>query len=345
MKVIVAGASGYVGGELLRLLLQHPHVEVVGASSDTHATKRILSIHPHLRGLTDLRFCKTVELPEADFAFVALPHGKSFALTQQWAQSGTKIVNKSGDFRLANVQEYAHWYRALHPNPDLQKEFVYGLPELFGEKIAHAQLVAAPGCLATATILAAYPLVEAQLIDKKKIIAEGKIGSSAAGANPALSTHHALRSGVMRSYQAVGHRHTPEIEQALSISKPCQVMLSATAVEAVRGILVTLHGLLTQPVTEKEIWKAYRHAYAGKPFIRLIKDEQSLFGLPEPKLVMGTNYCDIGFALDENRSRVVGISALDNLMKGGAGQGVQCMNLMCGFPEETGLTFTGIHPS
>lgn len=345
MKVTVAGSSGYIGGELLRLLLQHPRVEVVGASSDTHATKRITLIHPHLRGLTELRFCKTNALPEADFAFMALPHGKSFELTQQLAQSGTKIVNKSGDFRLANAQEYAHWYHTPHPNPELQKEFVYGLPELFGEKIAHAQLVAAPGCLATATILAAYPLVAAHLIDEQKIIVEGKIGSSAAGATPELSTHHALRSGVMRSYKAVGHRHTPEIEQVLSTSKPCQVMLSATAVEAVRGILVTLHGMLTRPISEKDIWKAYRNAYAGKRFIRLIKDEQSLFGLPEPKLVMGTNYCDIGFALDVRNQRIVVLSALDNLMKGGAGQGVQCMNLMCGFPEETGLTFSGIHPS
>lgn len=382
MKVIVAGASGYIGGELLRLLLKHPHVEVAGASSDSNAGKRFSSVHPNLR-FSDKRFCRVSDLPEADFAFLALPHAHSFDLTKRLAQTGVSIVNKSGDFRLADPDQYRRWYKIAHPEPELQKKFVYGLPELFGDQIAKAKLVAAPGCLATATTLAAYPLVASGLVDPQKIVAEGKIGSSAAGASPDLSTHHPLRSGVMRSYKPSGHRHTPEIEQALSMAlnqtkknpnpnpapaapqaalaqtqppvpaSPApaigasfspRILLSATAVETVRGILCTAHGFLNQPVEEIDIWRAYRSAYADKRFVRIIKDDASLHGLPEPKLVRGTNYCDVGFALDARNHRVVSLSALDNLMKGGAGQGVQCMNLMNGFPEDAGLGFEGLHP-
>lgn len=342
LKVSVIGASGYIGGELLRLLVQHPHVEVVNASSDSNAGRLASKVHPQLRGQTELRFCKANETADSDFVFIAVPHAQSFEITKRFADSGVRIVNKSGDFRLHSAAAYEKWYHTRHPFPELLEEFVYGIPELFGEQIAKSRLVAAPGCIATATILGSYPLAAQGIIDHSRIVAEAKIGSSAAGNAVDLSTHHPVRSGVMRSYKPVGHRHTAEIEQALG--KNSRVMLSATAVQAVRGVLSTVQGFLSRPVAEVDVWKAFRKQYSGKRFVRFVNDSESVFSFPEPKLLSGTNYCDIGFALDASNNRLVVMSALDNLMKGGAGQGVQCMNLMCGFKEDDGLAFNGLFP-
>lgn len=347
INVAVIGGRGYIGGELARLLLFHPEVNLTNITSETNKGKKLSRMHPNLRGLTDLKFSSVSDVKDADVVFLAVPHGKSFPIVKEFAEIGCKIINKSADFRLNDVNAYKEWYSVEHPYPELQKKFVYGLPELHREEIRKANLVSGPGCIATATILGLYPLMQEGLIDGR-IIADAKIGSSAAGVNANPSTHHAERSRAIRSYKPVRHRHSAEILQEASAGKNLELHLTATSVETVRGILSTIHCFPNNERDEKEVkeidlWKAYRKHYSERRFVRIVKEEGSIHKYPEPKILSGSNYCDIGFEMEEGR-RIIALSALDNLMKGGAGQGIQCMNLMLGFNEETGLEFPGLHP-
>jgi N-acetyl-gamma-glutamyl-phosphate/LysW-gamma-L-alpha-aminoadipyl-6-phosphate reductase len=223
--------------------------------------------------------------------------------------------------------------------------FVYGVPELHRQEIAQAKRVSGAGCEATAAILGLYPLARAGLLSAATpIVLEAKIGSSAAGNKPSLASHHPERHGVLRSFEPTGHRHTAEVIQELSGDTPLNVHFSATAVEMVRGVLVTAHVFLQRPTSDRELWGIYRDAYQQEPFMRLVKERRGVYRYPEPKLLSGTNFCDIGFEADPHSDRVVILSALDNLVKGGAGNGVQAMNCMFGFEETSGLTFPGLHP-
>ena len=340
MKVGIVGGSGYTGGELLRLLLRHPKVEVAQVTSDSMAGKPIGRAHPNLRKVTDLTFTPHSDLEPCDLLFLAMPHGRSMGRMSQFLVRAGKVIDLSADFRLKDRALYREYYGVEHPCPDLLAQSVYGLPELHREAIRQATLVSGPGCIATAAILAIHPLAKAGLIDPERLVVDAKTGSSAGGVDGGTASQHPERSGVMRIYAPVGHRHTAEIEQETGV----KVALSCHAVEAVRGILATCHAFLQDSVTSKDLWRVYREAYQGEPFVRIVTEAAGLYRYPEPKILAGTNFCDLGFALDAHANRVVAVAALDNLMKGAAGTAVQCMNLVAGYPETMGLDFLGLHP-
>ena len=340
MKVGIVGGSGYTGGELLRLLLRHPKVEVAQVTSDSMAGKPICRAHPNLRKVTDLTFTPHSDLEPCDLLFLAMPHGRSMGRMSDFLVRAGKVIDLSADFRLKDPALYREYYGVEHPRPDLLAQSVYGLPELHREAIRQATLVSGPGCIATAAILAVHPLAKAGLIDPKRLVVDAKTGSSAGGVDGGVASQHPERSGVMRIYAPAGHRHTAEIEQETGV----KVALSCHAVEAVRGILATCHAFLQDSVTSKDLWRVYREAYRGEPFVRIVTEAAGLYRYPEPKILAGTNFCDVGFALDAHANRVVSVAALDNLMKGAAGTAVQCMNLVAGYPETMGLDFLGLHP-
>jgi len=340
MKVGIVGGSGYTGGELLRLLLRHPKVEVAQVTSDSMAGKPIGRAHPNLRKVTDLSFTPHADLEPCDLLFLAMPHGRSMGRMSDFLVRAGKVIDLSADFRLKDPALYREYYGVEHPRPDLLAQSVYGMPELHREAIRQATLVSGPGCIATAAILAIHPLAKAGLIDPERLVVDAKTGSSAGGVDGGTAAQHPERSGVMRIYAPAGHRHTAEIEQETGV----KVALSCHAVEAVRGILATCHAFLQESVTWKDLWRVYREAYHGEPFVRIVTEAAGLYRYPEPKILAGTNFCDLGFALDAHANRVVAVAALDNLMKGAAGTAVQCMNLVAGYPETMGLDFLGLHP-
>ncbi|MEM1515495.1 MAG: N-acetyl-gamma-glutamyl-phosphate reductase [Candidatus Bathyarchaeia archaeon] len=349
MRVGVFGASGYVGGELLRILLSHPNVEVTVATSNMYAGEYIYRVHPNLRGQTILKFSKPDSDKIADsceILFIATPHGVSSKIVPGLLEVGLRIIDLSADFRLKNPEDYLKWYGWVHSSPELLKKSVYGLPEIHREEIRKAQLVAVPGCMATAGILALAPIIKSGKIERNRIVVDFKVGSSGAGARPSISTHHAEHYSIVRPYKPVGHRHTAEIEQELSTlcGEKVIVSMSAHAVNIVRGILGTCHTFLTESMSSTEVWRIYRGFYSKEPFIRLIRDIKGLCRYPDPKIVVGSNYCDIGFELDEHTGRLVLLSAIDNLMKGAAGTAVQDMNIMCGWDEREGLHYSALHP-
>jgi N-acetyl-gamma-glutamyl-phosphate/LysW-gamma-L-alpha-aminoadipyl-6-phosphate reductase len=254
--------------------------------------------------------------------------------------TGGIVIDLSADFRLRDAGAYPTYYSTEHPDPELLEEAVYGLPEIHREQIRTARLIAVPGCIATASILALKPLAIAGLLDPEHVVVDAKTGSSASGQEPGPAGIHAERSGVIRAYAPAGHRHTAEIEQETGL----RVALSCHAVEAVRGILSTCHGFWTRPVDDKELWRTYRAAYGNEPFVRIVHEVDGIHREPEPKILSGTNYCDVGFAPDPHGRRVVALGAIDNLGKGAAGNAVQCLNVRAGFPETTALDFLGLHP-
>jgi LysW-gamma-L-alpha-aminoadipyl-6-phosphate/LysW-L-glutamyl-5-phosphate reductase len=340
MKVAVVGGSGYVGGELLRLLLRHPEAEVVQVTSDSMAGKPVGRAHPNLRKATSLVFTPHSALGRADATFLATPHGESMGRVPALLDSGGLLFDLAADHRLKDPAEYPRYYGRPHPHPELLARSVYGLPELHREALRTAPIVAVPGCIATAAILAIRPLADAGLVGAPPVVVDAKSGSSASGRDTGPAGLHAERSGVMRAYAPTGHRHTAEIEQETGL----QVALSCHAVEAVRGVLATAHVMTNRDVEEKELWRAYRAAYGNEPFVRVVHESEGLFREPEPKILQGTNFCDVGFDVDPHTRRIVALAALDNLMKGAAGAAVQCFNLRAGFAETTGLEFLGLHP-
>ncbi len=335
----IVGASGYSGGELLRLLLFHQHVQVQQATSERLAGKFVHKAHPNLRQVSSLKFSAAAELEPCDVLFLCLPHGSALARIDEFRGLAGRLVDLSSDFRLRDASAYLKWYGREHPRPDLLRTFSYGIPELHREAIKRASHVACAGCNATATILALHPLYRRGFVESA--VVEVKAGSSEAGNVASDASHHPERSGAVRSYKPAGHRHVAEIIQELGSEN---IHFSATSIEMVRGILATCHAFLTEPLEEKQIWRIYREAYADEPFVRLVKERSGIHRYPEPKLLSGTNYCDIGFERDLDSNRLVVISAIDNLMKGAAGQAVQVFNLMHGLPETTGLEFPGLHP-
>lgn len=342
LSVSIVGGSGYVGGELLRLLLFHPRVRIKQITSASQAGKFVHSAHPNLRAVTDLQFAHPDSLEPTDLLFLAQPHGYTAGKIEAFARSAAYLIDTSADFRLRNPDNYAQWYGAPHPNPAWLDKFVYGLPERYREQLAGANYVSGVGCNATVTNLALLPLAQVGLLNGGRVVADIKVGSSEGGARPNEGSHHPERSGAVRSFKPTGHRHQAEVQQALGDA--FELYMSVTSIELIRGALVTAHCLINQNLDEKELWKIYRRAYKNEPFIRLVKQKTGIFRYPDPKLLPGTNYCDIGFEVEENRNRVVIIAAIDNLMKGAAGSAVQSMNVMLGWPETTGLEFPGLHP-
>ncbi|PDV96858.1 N-acetyl-gamma-glutamyl-phosphate reductase [Candidatus Chloroploca asiatica] len=342
LRVSVVGASGYVGGELLRLLLWHPEVAVIQATSGRNAGRYLHQVHPNLRGRSKVQFVHPDRLEPCDLLFLALPHGEAAQAIERYAGLAPRLIDCSADFRLRDPALYARWYREEHPAPAWLDRFVYGLPEVSREALRGVNYASGVGCNATATNLALLPLVQAGLVDEQRpVIVEIKVGSSEGGATSSDSSHHPERAGAVRSFAPVGHRHTAEVEMITGLTN---VHLSVTSVELVRGALATAHVFANRPVTEKDLWQAYRAFAATQPFVRIVKERQGIYRYPEPKILAGSNFADLGFTLDEATGRIVSICALDNLMKGAAGSAVQCMNLMAGFAEAEGLDFPGLHP-
>jgi [amino group carrier protein]-6-phospho-L-2-aminoadipate/5-phospho-L-glutamate reductase len=351
VKVGVLAASGYIGGELLRLLLQHPEVDISVATSRKYAGEYVFRVHPNLRGITDLKFVPldpSKLTASVDVVFAALPHGESVKVVPQLADAGLRVVDLSADFRLSDKNQYPTWYGYDHPRSDLLEKFVFAVPEINREEVKGARLVSSPGCMAITTILALAPLLKEKSlgIDRDHIVVDAKIGSSGAGGRPSIYTHFSERFNVVRPYKPAGHRHSAEIEQVLDAmaGEQVKVSMSAHAVNMVRGILSTSHLFTAGQVKPIDIWKAYRAMYADSFFVRLVRDKQGPFRLPDPKLVIGSNFCDIGFEIEERTGRIVALSATDNLIKGAAGNAIQSMNLMLGFDEKTGLGMAPLHP-
>jgi N-acetyl-gamma-glutamyl-phosphate/LysW-gamma-L-alpha-aminoadipyl-6-phosphate reductase len=346
----VLAASGYIGGELLRLLLQHPEVELAVATSRKYAGEYVFRVHPNLRGITELKFTALdkSKLTDLDVVFAALPHGESVKIVPELADSGLRVVDLSADFRLADKTQYPTWYGYEHPRPDLLEKFILSIPEINRDKVKGARLVSSPGCMAITTILGLAPLLKEKSlgIDRAHIVVDAKIGSSGAGGKPSLSTHFSERYNVVRPYKPAGHRHSAEIEQVLAsmAGEQVKVSMSAHAVNMVRGILSTSHMFTGNPLKPIDIWKAYRTMYSESFFVRLVRDKQGPFRLPDPKLVIGSNFCDVGFEIEERTGRIVALSATDNLIKGAAGNAVQSMNLMLGFDEKEGIAMAPLHP-
>jgi len=347
LRVSVVGASGYVGGELLRLLLWHPEVTVQQATSGRNTGRYLHQVHPNLRSSavskrTAIQFVHPDKLEECDLLFLALPHGQAARAIERYAGLAPRIIDCSADFRLCDVATYQRWYGSPHPAPDWLERFVYGLPETNREALRGANYASGVGCNATATNLALLPLVQAELIDPARpVLVEVKVGSSEGGAEASDSSHHPERAGVVRSFAPVGHRHTSEVHLVTGLT---DVHMSVTSVELVRGALATAQVFAGRTLAEKDLWQAYRAFAREQSFVRIVKERSGIHRFPEPKLVAGSNFADIGFALDVESGRIVSICAIDNLMKGAAGSAVQCMNLMCGFDETAGLEFSGLHP-
>ncbi len=342
VKAGIVGASGYTGGELLRLLLGHPEIEVIQATSERHVGEYVYSLHPHLRKRTTMQFVSRQVLQPCDVLFLALPHGEAQKEIERYAGLAGKIVDLSADFRLKDPALYKKWYQHDHQAPLWLGKFVYGLPEFHREEMRKANYISGVGCNATAANLALAPLVRGGLIDlARPVIVDVKVGSSEAGASPNAGSHHPERAGVIRTYAPSGHRHTAEVIQELNLA---DVHLTITSVDLVRGALAAAHSFAKPGVTEKDLWRAFRAFAKEEPFIRIVKEKTGVHRVPDPKILAGSNYVDVGFELDPDTGRIVAMAAIDNLMKGASGSAVQALNVMYGFPETTGLEFSGLHP-
>jgi len=342
IRVSIVGGSGYIGGELLRILLFHPHVEVMQVTSRTKVGTAVAEAHPNLRNTTPISFTHPDELHPCDVLFLALPHGKVAAQIESYSELAEYIIDTSADFRLRQADAYQRWYGSNHPAKEWLSNFIYGLPERHRDALSTATYISGVGCNATALNLALGPLADAGWLEQ--VVADIKVGSSEAGAALRPGSHHPERNGAVRVYSTGAHRHLAEVEQSLG-SFP--IHLTVTAIEMVRGVHLTAQCFLNPelgPVDKRQVWGLYRQAYGTEPFVRIVSKKQGLYRYPEPKILIGSNYCDIGFALSEGGTRIVVMAALDNLMKGGAGSAVQAMNIMLGYDERAGLEFPGLHP-
>ncbi len=342
IRVTVIGGSGYTGGELIRILLSHPEVDVLQVTSRTHLGEFVYQVHPNMRKQTQLKFTDPSTLESTDLLFLAQPHGEAQKRIEFYSQLSPKIIDLSADFRIHDPVIYQRWYKTPHLAPEWLSKFVYGLPELHREELKNACYVSGVGCNATATILALLPFQHTDLLKGNDIIrVEIKVGSSESGADGNPSTHHPERSGVVRTYSPFGHRHTAEVIQELGIEN---ISLTMSSVDLVRGVMATAHLRNFSHIPQKELWGYYRKIATENPFLRVAKEQRGIYRVPEPKILAGSNYADIGFEYDPDHEHIVAMCAIDNLMKGAAGTAVQCMNLMCGMDETAGLTFSGLHP-
>ncbi len=350
-KVAILGASGYIGGEALRLLLGHACVEVVAVTSASNAGQPVTSVHSHLAKLTDLTFRADIEPEEAgeyDAIFMALPHGQAMARVPQMLSAGGRggphgdgplLLDMSGDFRIKNPQVFERYYNLAHSAPAVALNAAYGLTEWNREAVREARLIACPGCFPTGALLALTPLAKAGLLQGPVVI-DSKTGSSGSGKEPGEGTHHPTRANDFRAYGLFTHRHGPEIAQELGkwIGGPAQPQIVFTPHSApmVRGIFTTAYAFLSTPLSQVELQSIYEDAYADEQFVRLVDN-------PRVGVVAHSNFCDLK-AITDGEGAVIVTGAIDNLVKGGAGQAVQNLNAAFGWPEKLGLTFPGTMP-
>lgn len=340
LRVGIFGGSGYGGSELLRILLAHPNVEISFVTANEQAGKSVGEVHKNLNGLTNLKFISAPNdvssVDNVDCVFLALPHGQAMEVVPE-LPSMVKAIDLSGDFRLRSKEEFEKHYKQPHTAMSTQSEFVYGLTETNREAIKTARLIANPGCFATATLLGLAPLVANNLISGR-VIVDAKTGSSGSGAKAAANTHHPQRMNSFYAYKPFTHQHVPEIEQELTSvgDWTSELVFMTHSLPVARGIFASIYVEANQPISEAELHSLFSDFYSESFFIRLVN------GSPDINWVKTTNFCDIGFAA--RGKQLVVFSAIDNLVKGAAGQAVQNMNLMFGFDETTGLKLVGTNP-
>ena len=337
IKIGIFGGSGYGGSELLRILLLHPNAELVFVTANEHAGKPVVEVHRNLAGLTDLKFSVASDISvDVDCAFFALPHGQAMDVIPK-LPTGVKAIDLSGDFRLRDQEVFEKHYKQKHTAMQFQSEFVYGLTETNRARISEARLVANPGCFATATLLGLAPLVASGMLNGR-VIVDAKTGSSGSGAKAAANTHHPQRMNSFYAYKPFTHQHVPEIEQELQRvgDWTSELVFMTHSLPVSRGIFASIYAEVSNELSETDVTKLFSDFYRDAFFIRLVKDS------PDINWVKTTNFCDIAFAV--RGKQVVVFSALDNLVKGAAGQAVQNMNLMFGVDEKTGLMLVGTNP-
>ncbi len=360
-KVAVLGATGYTGTELIRLLICHPSVDIIFASSESYAGMKLEEVHPQFNGLTDL-VCSPLD-PDAipsytDLVFCALPHGKSAEVVPAIRERGFSIIDLSADFRLKDASLYPLWYDRSHPSPGLLPQAVYGLPELYREEVRKADFIANPGCYPTGILLALAPLAKEKILNKEGIIIDAKSGVSGAGRSPKQPFHLPECNENFKAYRVNSHQHIPEIEQELSFmtsgipgiqgdkegdktgSGHVTVIFTPHLVPMNRGLLSTIYVSLLEDRDEKQLYNLYYSFYRDESFVRILEPP----ALPETRWVRGTNFCDLALRRDERTGRVIIISAIDNLVKGAAGQAIQNMNIIYGWKDDTSLRLAGMTP-
>ena len=344
MKVSIIGATGYTGAELLRLLANHPEVEIAYITSESSTGAYIAENYPHLAKFYTQKLASMNDMDkitaESDVVFVGLPHGHAMKIGKALAGKKAKLIDLGADYRLEDIKVYEQWYKVEHTDPETKA--VYGLCELYRDRIKSAAVVANPGCYVTASILALVPLLKNKLITSRGIVVDAKSGASGAGRSLALGMHFTELFGNFRPYGVATHRHTPEIEQIYSqfAGEPVVISFTPHLLPIDRGIVATCYADLAPGVDELAIEKAFAEMYGQEYFIRLLGKGK----FPETKNVRGSNYVDIGWQLDPRTGKVIVMSALDNLVKGASGQAVQNMNIMFGLPENTGLRQLPLYP-
>lgn len=341
-KIGIVGATGYTGSELFRLLTNHPKVQIDIITSESKAGQKFSEVNPHLNGLTDMVLEPLEKLQDydLDLVFLALPHGVSMDFIKDWGYEDFRVIDLSGDFRLQSAEIYEQWYGKKHLDPDSIDDAVFGLSELFRNKIRNAQLVANPGCYPTSAILALAPLLKNNFIDPSNIIVDSKSGVTGAGATASPKTHFPDVFGNFSAYGLRNHRHTPEIQTSLErySGDKTEILFTPHLIPIDRGILTTTYSTPKRQLDEKFIEDTLFSFYEKEHFVRVVDDP------PNVKNVRGSNYCDIYVTYDERTNKIVTVSTIDNLVKGAAGQAVQNMNIMFGHIERTGLDLTPLSP-
>lgn len=345
LKVAVCGASGYAGAELLRILASHNKVKVTSVTSEKSAGKKVADLFPHLHQYEHLIYEPLDPekiLSKADLFFMSLPHAASQEPVETLVRNKKKVIDLSADYRLHNADTYKDWYHVPHKFPSMLREAVYGLPERYRKNIAKAAFVANPGCYPTSAILGLYPALKKAIIDSGSVIVDSKSGTTGAGRQSDTTFSYCEVNEGLKAYGIGRHRHTPEIEQELSLiaGKNIKINFTPHLIPLDRGILSTLYARLKKEIDTTEVQKIYKETYAGEPFVRVLAEGK----LPNVKNVRGTNLCEIGLVVNKRTNTLIVVSAIDNLVKGAAGQAVQNMNIMMGFEEETALKAIALFP-
>ncbi|MFN2342057.1 MAG: N-acetyl-gamma-glutamyl-phosphate reductase [Desulfonatronovibrio sp.] len=346
-NIAIVGVTGYTGMELVRILTNHPGFEISAVTSRSTPGVALQDIYPHLQDTKHGTLAVTIPEPElvvrdSELVFLAVPHGKAMDLTSSFLDHGAKVVDLSADFRLEDEKVYSSWYDTEHKHPELLSKAVYGIPEIYQDKIAEASLVANPGCYPTSVLLALYPALKKGLVDNSGIIVDSKSGTSGAGRTVKPGTMYCEVTDSFKAYSLGKHRHTPEMEQELSkaCDKDVVISFSPHLVPMSRGILSTCYAGLDRKISADEVRQIYKNYYKKDPWVRVLPAGK----LPETRWVRGTMFCDLGIVVDERTNRLVVVSCIDNLCRGASGQAVANANIMSGFDPVMGLEQTALMP-
>jgi len=346
IKASIVGATGYLGGEMARLLVDHPKVDIVNLTSNSNQGVPVWKFHPGLRGVLEKDFVGLdieAVASDSDVVICAVPHGAALDIVPKIlaASDDVKVIDLSADYRIRDPAVYTQWYNKSHGSDKWLEKAVYGLPEYYYDDIKGARLVANPGCYPTSAILATAPILDMGAVKADSIVVDSKSGATGAGRKLSSQTHYPECNESIKAYAVAGHRHTPEIEQELTVHSDVDVKINFTPhlTPMNRGILSTIYCNLSKNITTDELYDEYNSIYSDKPFVRVLEEGT----WPETRFVRGTNFCDIQMKVDERTNRAIMVSAIDNLIKGGAGQAIQNMNIMFSLDERTGLMTTGVY--